>query len=193
MTGWQAIAAEYEEIVGVARSRARRLQTELAECRADAEDLSEQSDSLRQRETELRAKLSSEIAARDVEIEVLRGKLTVRVLDRVLFDTGSAQIRSEGVVVLTKLAEALSEGREPVRIEGHTDDVPIGTGLIEKYPTNWELGGARAASVARFLQSNGVAPQRLEAVSRAFYVPVAPNDSPANRQRNRRVEIVISG
>jgi chemotaxis protein MotB len=80
-----------------------------------------------------------------------------------------------------------------IRVEGHTDDVPIGATLKDKYFSNWELSAARAASVVRYFQHHHkIDTQRLEAVGFAEYRPIAPNDSVANRQRNRRVEIQLT-
>jgi chemotaxis protein MotB len=137
-------------------------------------------------------KLQSEIAARNVEIENLRGQLSVRVLDKILFRSGSAVILPEGQKVLAKLADLLATEDDIVRVEGHTDSVPIGAALKEKYPSNWELSGARAASVVRYFeQDHKVDPTRMEAVGFSMYRPVATGDSPEELQRNRRVEIVL--
>lgn len=137
-------------------------------------------------------KLQSEIAARNVEIENLRGQLSVRVLDKILFRSGSAVILPEGQKVLEKLADLLAAENDIVRVEGHTDSVPIGAALKEKYPSNWELSGARAASVVRYFeQDHKIDPTRMEAVGFSMYRPVATGDSPEELQRNRRVEIVL--
>ncbi len=158
-----------------------------------AKDVSDTAERLKERETELRAALQKEIANRDVEINELKGRLSVRVLDRVLFHSGSAKILPAGERVLGKLARAIAKGRENVHVEGHTDNVPIHKKLKSKYATNWELSTARAASVARYLQYKGnINPKRLEAVGYGEYRPIAPNNSAANRQRNRRVEIVLT-
>jgi chemotaxis protein MotB len=78
-----------------------------------------------------------------------------------------------------------------VFVEGHTDNVPVGRRLRERYPTNWELAGARAALVVRALSEGGVEPKRLRAVSRGPFAPIAANDTPENRARNRRTEIIL--
>jgi chemotaxis protein MotB len=136
---------------------------------------------------------AEQLKARDVEISQLTGKLSVRVLDRVLFHSGSAKILPAGEKVLAKLALALAKGGENVHVEGHTDNVPIHKNLKSRYATNWELSTARAASVARYLQYKGkIDPKRIEAVGVGEYRPVAPNNSAANRQRNRRVEIILT-
>jgi chemotaxis protein MotB len=166
---------------------------EIAAARGAAEAARQEAQALKQREDDLRARLQGEIQDKTVEIENLRGRLSVRVVDKILFDSGSAAILPGGQKVLDKVAAALQGTSEMVRVEGHTDDVPIGPGLKDKYFSNWELSAARAASVVRYFQfGHQMAPQRLEAVGLSLYRPVAPNDNAADRQRNRRVEIVLT-
>jgi chemotaxis protein MotB len=79
-----------------------------------------------------------------------------------------------------------------IMVEGHTDDVPIGAKIAEKFPTNWELSTARATTVVRYLQDKGVAPKHLGATGFSECRSVAPNDSDRNRQKNRRIDIVLT-
>ncbi len=161
--------------------------------RREIEELQDQQQTLLAREADLRGRLKDEIAAKNVEIEVLKNRLSVRVLDKILFDTGSAQILPAGTAVLSAIGAVISDGREAIRVEGHTDDVPIGPGLKQIYFSNWELSGARAASVVRYFQHHhAIDPKRLMVAGFAYYRPVASNDSAENRQRNRRVEIVLT-
>jgi chemotaxis protein MotB len=144
-------------------------------------------------EGRLRDRLQSDIGAKNVEIDRLRSQLSVRVLDRILFKSGSAEILPQGRKVLDTVAKALAGGEETIRIEGHADIVRIGPTLKRKYFSNWELSSGRASSVARFFQSyHGIEPTRMEAVGFSKYRPIAPNDTEENRQRNRRVEIVLT-
>ena len=134
--------------------------------------------------------LESEVRAGEVEIEELRGRLQVRALDQILFDSGSVEIKPRGREVLAKIATQLAKVTDRrVRVEGHTDDVPIAT---PRFPSNWELSVGRAATVARFLAEQGVAPQRLEAAGFGEFQPIASNDRPEGRARNRRIEIVLA-
>jgi chemotaxis protein MotB len=166
---------------------------ELSRCREAEERVRTNTEHLKARETELRAALQQELEQRNVEISRLRDQLLVRVLDRILFRSGSAEILREGQTVLDKLGGAIATGDERIRIEGHTDDVPIGEKLKQKYFSNWELAGARAASVVRYFEHrHAIDPTRLEAVAFSMHRPVVPNDTPENRQRNRRVEIVLT-
>lgn len=166
---------------------------ELAACKGETVESATQLQRMKDLETRLRDRLQGDISAKNVEINRLRSQLSVRVLDKILFDTSSADILPQGLAVLDSVASALVDGDETIRIEGHTDTVPIGPVLKRKYFSNWELSGARAASVVRYLQyHHGIAPTRMEAVGFSEYRPVAPNDSDENRQRNRRVEIVLT-
>jgi len=168
-------------------------QKELETCREAAAKVREYSDLLKTREQELRERLKNELESRDVEISRLRDQLSVRVLDNILFRSGSAEILPNGLKVLDKLASVLLKTDDRIRIEGHTDNVPIGEKLRSRYFSNWELSGARAASVVRYFQHHHrFDPQRLEAVAFGEHRPVAANDSAANRQRNRRVEITLT-
>jgi chemotaxis protein MotB len=171
----------------------RRFETDVFDCLKQAEDARMKTEALKAREIELKEKLQQEIIEKNVEISRLRDQLSVRVLDKILFRSGSAEILSEGKTVLDKVAGAVQTSDEMIRVEGHTDNVPIGHKLKEKYYSNWELSGARAASVVRYFElGHGITATRLEAVGLSIYRPVAPNDTPENKQRNRRVEIVLT-
>jgi chemotaxis protein MotB len=109
--------------------------------------------------------------------------------DFLLFDFGKAEINPDGLTFLNKLAALLQKVPYPVRIEGHTDNVPIHTA---RYPSNWELSIARAVSVVKyFVATDKINPQRLSAVGYGQTRPVVPNDTATHRARNRRVEIVL--
>jgi chemotaxis protein MotB len=110
--------------------------------------------------------------------------------DFLLFDFGKADINSGGLAFLDKMAVLIQKIPYPVRVEGHTDNVPIHTA---RFPSNWELSIARAVSVVKYFAESGkINPQRLSAVGYGETRPLVPNDSPANRTRNRRVEIVLA-
>ncbi len=110
--------------------------------------------------------------------------------DLLLFDFGQADINLGGLVFLDKMAGLIKKIPYPVRVEGHTDNVPIHTA---RYPSNWELSIARAVSVVKYFAESGkINPQRLSAVGYGATRPLVPNDSRDNRTRNRRVEIVLA-
>jgi len=108
--------------------------------------------------------------------------------DVVLFDTGQATIKPQARQILDGLAPFIKTVNNPVVVEGYTDNQPIST---PQFPSNWELSAARAINVVRFYQSVGIDPARLSGVGYGEYHPLVPNTTPANRQKNRRVNIVI--
>ena len=142
---------------------------------------------------DLEAGLKSEIQAGEVKVTQLQGRLTLQMVDKILFDSGSADIKSSGRKVLARLGKLLNDVPDKdLRIEGHTDNVPIKDELRAIYASNWELSTARATSVARYLQDAAkVDPSRLIAAGYGEYRPVAPNDKPETRALNRRIEIVL--
>lgn len=137
--------------------------------------------------------LKQEIDEGKVEVEQIRGKLSMSVAEELFFETGEADIKPAGQEVLKRIGRILKKIPEKnIRIEGHTDNVPIGPSLLSKYPTNWELGAIRAVNVVRFLQNNaGIDPLRLSAVSYGQYRPVASNKTTAGKAKNRRIEIIL--
>lgn len=142
---------------------------------------------------DLAASLRSEIAQGDIKIKQVRDRLTINLVDRILFDSGSAKIKPAGLKVMKQVAEVLKKVTDKqIRIEGHTDNVPIGVGLKDRFPSNWELSTARATSVVRYLiDDGGVAPEHLTAAGHADTRPVAQNDSEDGRSQNRRIEIAL--
>ena len=110
--------------------------------------------------------------------------------DFLLFDFGKADLNPGGIKFLNKMANMINKIPYPVRVEGHTDNVPIHT---DRFPSNWELSIARAVSVVKYFAGSGkIDPQRLSAVGYGDTRPLVSNDSPVNRTRNRRVEIVLA-
>jgi len=139
--------------------------------------------------------LKDKIAAREIEVVEEDDRLKVIFVDKILFDSGSAQINDQGIELLQIMAGALarSQGGENIVIEGHTDNVPLGAGLKKRFTSNWELSTARAAAVAHFFQEvAGIDPLRLSARGYSFYRPVAPNTTKEGRRQNRRIEIILS-
>ena len=137
--------------------------------------------------------LEKEISMGEIQVEREKEKLTMKIAEELFFDTGKADIKPGGKAVLVRIGGILKKIPEKnIRIEGHTDNVPIVSSLKQKYPTNWELGSARATTVVRFLQEEvGLDPLRLSAVSYGEYRPVAANRTEAGRSRNRRIEIIL--
>ncbi|MHA3902573.1 OmpA family protein [Castellaniella sp. WN] len=125
----------------------------------------------------------------DVEVIVNRRSISFRINSEILFGTGQADLSREGLSVLRRMAKVLSDAGYDITVEGHTDSVPVRSNA--RYPSNWELSGARAGSVVRYLQANGIAKGHLKAVGYADARPIADNRSPDGRARNRRVELVV--
>ena len=141
---------------------------------------------------DLLSEMKSEIAQGRIAITELKGKLTVDVVDKILFDSGQTEIRPEGLGVLKRVVEILMTVTDKViRVEGHTDSIPIGGALAKRYPTNWELSAARALNVTRFLEKEGIDPTLLSAVAFGEHQPIAENDTPEGRARNRRIAIIL--
>lgn len=115
--------------------------------------------------------------------------LVIRVPDSLFFNSGEASIRPEFIPILNALGKSLETIPNHIRIEGHTDSVPIQTAI---FPSNWELATARATTVVRYLLSNfNFKPEKLSATGFAEFRPIAPNSTPEGRALNRRVDVVI--
>jgi len=137
--------------------------------------------------------LQSEISKGEIKVTQIRDKLSVQMVEKILFDSGKAEIKSQGKEVLSKVGQVLQGVRDKqIRIEGHTDAVPISVALRQQFPTNWELSAVRATTVLReLIEGHGISPARLQAAGYADERPVASNDTPEGRAANRRVELVV--
>lgn len=133
--------------------------------------------------------LKKELEAGQIQVQQMRDGLSVNVAQEILFASGSAALDKSGKEVLQRVADQLKQTNYQVVVTGHTDNKPIGAGLINRYPTNWELAGARAASVVRLFVDSGLPATRLLAASMGEIKPAAPNDTAEGRAKNRRIEI----
>ncbi len=136
--------------------------------------------------------LSKEVEKGQLQVKQYKNMLSVDLAEKIFFDSGRATLKKEGKEVLKKVADAL-KGYENkiIRVVGHTDNVPVAKSLQATFPSNWELSVARATNVVRYLQESGIPPERMVTSGRAEYDPVAPNDTPEGRQKNRRIEIML--
>jgi chemotaxis protein MotB len=133
--------------------------------------------------------LTEEVKKGELQVRQFKDMLTVDVAEQLFFDSGRADLKDTGKAVLQKVGEAIKGYNDKViRVVGHTDNVPIKTKV---FPSNWELSVARATTVVRFLQEVGIPPERMIASGRAEYQPVAENDTPEGRKKNRRIEITL--
>ncbi|HKD40050.1 MAG TPA: OmpA family protein [Myxococcaceae bacterium] len=139
---------------------------------------------------QLAGSLQNQIASGQIEISELRGKMTVKLKDKVLFASGSTALNKEGKAALNAVADAFKGLHDKnVIVAGYTDDVPTGK---SGFKDNWDLSAARAVTVVRYLQSKDVPPEILGAAGFSQYRPLAPNDSAQNRSANRRIEIALT-
>jgi chemotaxis protein MotB len=142
---------------------------------------------------ELVEELEDEISRGQIQVARLRGELRVDLVDEILFDSGAAEVKPAGQEILRRIAEVLKKTDKQVRVQGHTDDVPIRGQLAERYPTNWELSAARAVNVVRFLHEQAdLNPAQLSAAGFSEFQPRAGNDTEEGRQKNRRIEILLA-
>jgi chemotaxis protein MotB len=136
--------------------------------------------------------LSEEIRTGELKVRQYQNMLSVDVEEQLFFDSGHADIKGTGRAVLKKVGDVLKGyDNKLIWVVGHTDNVPIGKALQATFATNWELSAARATNVVRALQEAGVPPGNLVASGRGEFLPVAPNDTEAGRQQNRRIEIML--
>ena len=192
----ESLEAKYNDL----ESKNLQLSKDIEKCRQELEEresVIEKQKSVISELDETKQKIESsmkeQIEAQEVKIEEIEGKLKVTFVDKILFDTGSVEINPRGKEVLLTIAGSLKENEnQNIVVEGHTDNVPIGMVLRDRFPTNWELSTARATAVVRFLQDNGgLKPERLTASGYSYYRPVASNDTEEGRSQNRRIEIVL--
>lgn len=126
---------------------------------------------------------------KNIEVIVSKGTVSFRISSEILFASGEASLSGPGLAVLGRLVPVLgSAAQHRIVVEGHTDNMPIQT---ERFPSNWELSTGRAASVVRYLQSQGIDPARMRATGFADTRPLAPNDTPQGRAQNRHVEVIL--
>ena len=147
----------------------------------------------RNTQAEMVKTLQKEVELGQVKITQLADRLSVNIVDKILFPSGEKEITEEGRRVLKRVGDVLFQIKDKTfRIEGHTDNVPTGKVLRGKFPSNWELSTARATNVVRFLQEfAGIDPATLEAVGMGEYHPIASNKTPQGRSQNRRIEIIL--
>lgn len=142
---------------------------------------------------DLSRSLQDEIAKGNITIQQVRDRLTINMVDKVLFDSGQAQVKPAGLKVLKQVSDIVKDVPDKqIRIEGHTDNVPISARLREKFPSNWELSTARATTVVRYLiDEGGINRSTISAAGFADTRPVASNESDEGKASNRRIEIVL--
>lgn len=198
-----AIASLSDEKLTVMKEKENTIAKLLEENRNALEKLSkEKQRAIREREhamaemkqtyDSLVSELNDEIKKGEIAVTQLKDKLSLSMVEKILFDSGSSDIKQNGKAVLDRVAEILRKVTDKqIRIEGHTDNVPIGPVLAAKFPTNWELSTARSTTVVRYLQDKGIDPALLSAAGYSEYRPVASNETDEGKEKNRRIEIVL--
>lgn len=188
--------AELEEARARATTNAavgEALKAELAKAQARVEELEQDRQAAVQQQTTLEADMRAALESKDITISNLQGRLTVSIVDRILFDSGQAELKLGGQEVLQQVVSVLAQrpGLQ-LHVVGHTDNVPISPGARGRFPSNWELSTARATAAVRFLtEKAGVDPRRVGAVGYGEFRPLADNATPEGRARNRRIAIVV--
>jgi chemotaxis protein MotB len=185
----QAALAQAQEALTRAQQAVNEANGKLEESQTKADELRKEKESAAQTHKSLEEEMRAALESKDITISQLQGKLTVNILDRVLFDSGEAELRPDGMTVLRKVAAVLAQ--HPglrVHVIGHTDNVPI----RKRFPSNWELSTARAVSAVRFLtETAGVDPHRVGALGYGEFRPLADNSTAEGRAKNRRIAITV--
>ncbi|HPG37971.1 MAG TPA: flagellar motor protein MotB [bacterium] len=133
---------------------------------------------------------TDEIKNNDLSVEKVEDGIIIRLGDHLVFEPGQAQLKFEAYNILEKISKMILVNEYSVVVEGHTDNVPINS---VQFPSNWDLSTARALSVLKyFTDTAGVDPNTIIAIGRGEFKPLAPNDTPENRAKNRRVEIFLN-
>ena len=175
------VEANYFKLKQDLKATANELE-ELHRARERAEQQSEVYRSLLER-------LKAGIEAKTLAVEVRKGKMLVKLGEQILFDPGKAELKPDGQAALKQVAAALKEIPDrDFLVAGHTDNVPVKS---SPFRSNWDLSTARAVTVVRFLQAEGVNPAHLAAAGYSEFDGVGDNDTPDGRARNRRIEVVV--
>ncbi|MDP2168454.1 MAG: OmpA family protein [Thermodesulfovibrionales bacterium] len=181
-----ALTSEVSRLKADIESLSKEKETAIAEKEKTLAEFTKTHDSLM-------SEMKSEIEKGEMTITQLKDKLTLSMVDKILFDSGSAEIKKGGKKVLDRVGAILKKvADKQIKVEGHTDNVPIGSRLTEKFLTNWELSTGRATNVVRYLQENaGIDPGKLIAAGYGEHRPVASNNTDEGKAKNRRIEIVL--
>jgi chemotaxis protein MotB len=143
----------------------------------------------RQLESELMDSNRNKSGGENISVLSDERGVVIRVLDKAFFDEGKAELKDGAKGALDKIVPIIKSVDNHVRIEGHTDNVPINT---NEFKSNWELSVRRATEVVRyFVEKRGLPPERISATGYAEYRPIVQNDSPKNKALNRRIEIIV--
>ncbi len=186
----QGTNTELREKLAVREAELKRARTDMAAAQSAKE---KELEKLKATYDELVNSLKGEIEAGEIQIRRMKDRLSVNLVEKILFDSGKANLKGSGIEVLRKVGAQLARIEDKrIQIEGHSDNVPIGGKLRERFPTNWELSASRALAVVHFLQDEvGIDGQKLSGAGYGEYQPAASNDTVDGKAANRRIEIVL--
>jgi chemotaxis protein MotB len=192
----QALRAELEKTSAeLAHSRAaeRPNQAVIAALTNQLSELQKQKEQAGDKAKSLEQQMREQLESKDVAISKLQGKLTVTIVDRVMFDSGEAVLKAPGAAVIQKIADLLAVHPELIiQVVGHTDNVPIRQTAQSRFASNWELSVARALAAVHFLiEKAGVDPRRVGAAGYGEFRPTADNSTAEGRAKNRRIAITL--
>ncbi len=146
---------------------------------------------MRLEEEELADEIAAWAVRGAIKMQLLADGLHIMLPHDVLFASGSVQLKPEGQQLIAELVTEIRQQPYQIAVLGFTDNVPVGSQLRAQFPSNWEVAGARAASVVRLMQSEGVPPAQLVAVSQGENQPIASNATAEGRAQNRRIDVRI--
>ncbi len=174
-------------------AQAERLLSGLEESKEKIERLVREKEEVARAQKDLESQMRTALESKDVTISELQGKLTVNILDRILFDSGEAVLQPAGEAVLEDIAKVLAKyPNRQIQVIGHTDNVPIRYNPKNPFHTNWELSAGRAIAAVRYLSERaGVDPRRLGALGYGEHHPIADNSTAEGRAKNRRIALVV--
>lgn len=176
-----------------ALAEGRTNQDLIASLKTQVADLQKEKEMAGQMAHNLEQEMRADLESKDVTISQLQGKLTVTIVDRVMFDSGEATLKPAGAAVMQKIATLLAAHPElKIHVIGHTDNVPIRQTAQSRFASNWELSAARALAAVHYLtERGGVDPRRVGAVAYGEFRPIADNATAEGRAKNRRIAITI--
>jgi chemotaxis protein MotB len=192
----EAVRARLDEAASAlngARAENQTNQDLIVALRAQVADLEKEKELAVQMAKGLETEMRADLESKDVTISKLQGKLTVNILDRVMFDSGEAVLKPDGQAIMQKIAALLAKHPElKIHVVGHTDNVPIRPAARSRFASNWELSTARALAAVHFLtEQAGIDPRRVGAVGYGEFRPLADNATAEGRALNRRIAITI--
>ncbi|HYC84062.1 MAG TPA: OmpA family protein [Chryseosolibacter sp.] len=195
------LAQQQEQLLSIQQNleRTRKLNdslsTSLAEREKKVQELEQVLANKDKAVQDLRSRISNALLnfkESDISVKVQNGKVYVSLAEQLLFQSGSVEVDAKGVTALQQLAKAIKDQKDiNIMVEGHTDNVPISK-RSQYMNDNWDLSVMRATSITRILTKAGVSANQITASGRGEFVPLANNDTPQNKQKNRRTEIIIT-